>query len=75
MRRFVLVAFALLLAEPASAQSYPDHPIRVIVPTPADRPVNAISRLTASAAARRRTSPVTSPENRRNGRRSSGRSI
>ncbi len=37
MRRFVLAVFATLLAAPAFAQSYPDHPIRIIVPTPAGR--------------------------------------
>ena len=49
MRRLVLAALALLLAAPASAQTYPDHPIRIIVPTPAGGPVDVMARLVASA--------------------------
>ena len=49
MRRLVLAALALLLAAPASAQNYPDHPIRMIVPTPAGGPVDVMARLIASA--------------------------
>jgi tripartite-type tricarboxylate transporter receptor subunit TctC len=49
MRRLVLVAFALLAAAPALAQSYPDRPIRIIVPTPAGGPVDVMARLVASA--------------------------
>ena len=33
MRRFVAVAVTLLWATPIFAQSYPNHPIRIIVPT------------------------------------------
>jgi tripartite-type tricarboxylate transporter receptor subunit TctC len=43
------VAFALLSAVPALAQSYPDHPIRIIVPTPAGGPVDVMARLVAAA--------------------------
>ena len=47
MRRFVLAVFALLLAAPAFAQSYPDRPVRIIVPTPAGGPVDVMARLVA----------------------------
>ena len=49
MRRLMLVAFALLSAVPALAQSYPDHPVRIIVPTPAGGPVDLMARLVAAA--------------------------
>jgi len=49
IRRLVLTGFALLLALPAFAQSYPDRPIRIIVPTPAGGPVDVMARLVASA--------------------------
>jgi tripartite-type tricarboxylate transporter receptor subunit TctC len=49
MRRLMLVAFALLLGAPALAQSYPDRPVRIIVPTPAGGPVDVMARLVASA--------------------------
>ena len=49
MRRFVLAVSATLLAAPAFAQSYPDHPIRIIVPTPAGGPVDVMARLVAAA--------------------------
>jgi len=45
MRRFFLVAIALLWATPVFAQSYPDHPVRVIVPTPPGGPVDVMARL------------------------------
>jgi tripartite-type tricarboxylate transporter receptor subunit TctC len=45
MRRLALVAFALLSAPP----SYPDRPIRIIVPTPAGGPVDVMARLLAGA--------------------------
>jgi tripartite-type tricarboxylate transporter receptor subunit TctC len=49
MRRFALVIFALLIAAPAFAQSYPDRPVRIIVPTPAGGPVDVMARLLAGA--------------------------
>jgi tripartite-type tricarboxylate transporter receptor subunit TctC len=49
MRRFVFAAFALLFAAPAFAQSYPDRPVRIIVPTPAGGPVDVMARLVAAA--------------------------
>ena len=49
MRRFVLVISALLIAAPAFAQSYPERPVRIIVPTPAGGPVDVMARLLAGA--------------------------
>jgi len=48
MRRVVLATFALLLVARAAAQTYPDHPLRIIVPTPAGGPVDVMARLIAS---------------------------
>ena len=48
MRRLVLAGFALLLAAPALAQSYPERPVRIIVPTPAGGPVDVMARLIAA---------------------------
>jgi tripartite-type tricarboxylate transporter receptor subunit TctC len=48
MRRVVLAAFALLLVARTTAQTYPDHPVRIIVPTPAGGPVDVMARLIAS---------------------------
>ncbi len=49
MRRLMLAVFALLVAAPAWAQSYPDRPVRIIVPTPAGGPVDVMARLVAAA--------------------------
>ena len=49
MRRLAVVVVALLPAVPALAQSYPDRPIRIIVPTPAGGPVDVMARLVAAA--------------------------
>jgi tripartite-type tricarboxylate transporter receptor subunit TctC len=49
MRRVFAVVLALLLAAPAFAQSYPDRPVRIIVPTPAGGPVDVMARLVAAA--------------------------
>ena len=49
MRRFVFVALALLWAAPVFAQSYPDHAVRVIVPTPPGGPVDVMARLLCNA--------------------------
>jgi tripartite-type tricarboxylate transporter receptor subunit TctC len=49
MRRLVLAAATLLFATSAFAQNYPDHPVRVIVPTPPGGPVDVMARLLTSA--------------------------
>jgi tripartite-type tricarboxylate transporter receptor subunit TctC len=49
MRRVFALVVALLSAAPAFAQSYPDRPIRIIVPTPAGGPVDVMARLVAAA--------------------------
>jgi len=49
MRRLALAAFALLFATAAFAQSYPDRPVRIIVPTPAGGPVDVMARVVAAA--------------------------
>lgn len=51
MRRLVALGLALLWAAPAYAQPYPNHPIRIIVPTPAGGPVDVMARLIGSALA------------------------
>jgi len=48
MRRLVLVAFALICAAPVMAQTYPNRPVRIIVPTPAGGPVDTMARLVAA---------------------------
>ena len=49
MRRFVALGLALLWADCAIAQLYPNHPIRIIVPTPAGGPVDVMARLIGNA--------------------------
>ena len=44
----MFLVFPLLTAS-ALAQTYPDHPIRIIVPTPAGGPVDVMARLFAAA--------------------------
>jgi tripartite-type tricarboxylate transporter receptor subunit TctC len=52
MIRTLLAALAALgfaLAHPASAQPYPNRPVRIIVPTPAGGPVDVMARILANA--------------------------
>src|ERR1043166_3608998 len=50
MRRVAAAAAALVLAvTAASAETYPSHPIRIIVPTPAGGPVDVMARIVANA--------------------------
>jgi tripartite-type tricarboxylate transporter receptor subunit TctC len=49
MRRIIALGLALLWADCALAQPYPNHPIRIIVPTPAGGPVDVMARLIGSA--------------------------
>src|SRR5512139_2455936 len=49
MRRLFALGLMLLCAAPALAQPYPNHPIRIIVPTPAGGPVDVMARLIANA--------------------------
>jgi tripartite-type tricarboxylate transporter receptor subunit TctC len=49
MRRATLAAALLLWAAAASAQDYPNRPIRIIVPTPAGGPVDVMARVLANA--------------------------
>ena len=49
MRRLVALGLALLWADCALAQPYPNHPIRIIVPTPAGGPVDVMARLIGNA--------------------------
>jgi tripartite-type tricarboxylate transporter receptor subunit TctC len=52
MIRTLLAALAALgfaIAHPASAQPYPNRPVRIIVPTPAGGPVDVMARILANA--------------------------
>lgn len=49
MRRLFALGLALLAAGPAFGQPYPNHPIRIIVPTPAGCPVDVMARLIGNA--------------------------
>jgi len=48
MRRLLVALVAITLGAPAWAQSYPDHPVRIIVPTPPGGPVDVMARLVAN---------------------------
>jgi tripartite-type tricarboxylate transporter receptor subunit TctC len=49
MRRVIVAFLVLICAASVSAQDYPNHTIRIIVPTPAGGPVDTMARLIASA--------------------------
>src|SRR5260370_1158668 len=44
-----LAALAILAAVPATAQPYPNRPVKIIVPTPAGGPVDVMARLLANS--------------------------
>src|SRR5713226_6860157 len=44
-----LAALAILAVVPATAQPYPNRPVKIIVPTPAGGPVDVMARLLANA--------------------------
>jgi tripartite-type tricarboxylate transporter receptor subunit TctC len=49
-RAFIVALLALAaLALPASSQTYPNRPVRIIVPTPAGGPVDVMARVLANA--------------------------
>jgi len=48
-RIFAAAVLASLTTAPALAQPYPNHPVRIIVPTPAGGPVDVMARLLANA--------------------------
>src|SRR5258708_1532296 len=45
----VMAALAILAVVPATAQPYPNRPVKIIVPTPAGGPVDVMARLLANA--------------------------
>ncbi|HEX5509445.1 MAG TPA: tripartite tricarboxylate transporter substrate binding protein [Pseudolabrys sp.] len=54
----VLIACAALCGGFALAQQYPDHPIKIIVPTPAGGPVDVMARLIGNALPAQLGQPV-----------------
>jgi tripartite-type tricarboxylate transporter receptor subunit TctC len=58
MRRLVLAAALLLAATSVFAQTYPDRPIRIIVPTPPGGPVDVMARLLANSLPAQLGQPV-----------------
>jgi tripartite-type tricarboxylate transporter receptor subunit TctC len=44
-----LAALGIAFAQPAAAQSYPNRPVKIIVPTPAGGPVDVMARILANA--------------------------
>jgi tripartite-type tricarboxylate transporter receptor subunit TctC len=49
MRRLATALAAIIFATAAAAETYPSHPIKIIVPTPAGGPVDVMARIVASA--------------------------
>ncbi len=59
MRAFIAgLALAAALAAPASAQTYPDHPIRLVVVFPAGGPTDIIARVVSQAMSERLGQPI-----------------
>jgi tripartite-type tricarboxylate transporter receptor subunit TctC len=49
MRRLATALAAIIFATVAAAETYPSHPIKIIVPTPAGGPVDVMARIVAAA--------------------------
>src|SRR3954453_15480261 len=49
MRRLATALAAIIFATVAAAETYPRHPIKIIVPTPAGGPVDVMARIVAAA--------------------------
>jgi tripartite-type tricarboxylate transporter receptor subunit TctC len=52
------IAFVSTLSRPGHAQSYPEHPIRIVVPFPAGGPTDVAARLIAQSLSSRLSQPV-----------------
>src|SRR6476660_7956336 len=50
-RRFVAVTLASVVSTPAQAQTYPDRPIKLVVPFPPGGPVDVTARIVAQPLA------------------------
>jgi tripartite-type tricarboxylate transporter receptor subunit TctC len=46
MAAFAIVAAAVASAAPVSAQNFPDHPVKIVVPYPAGGPADTVARVT-----------------------------
>lgn len=57
-RRWVLAAFALLLAQGAAAQTFPQRPMRAIVPFPAGASYDTIMRIVGNAVTESTGQPI-----------------
>ena len=58
LRRFLLTVLAFGLAAPAAAQTYPDHPIRLIAPFPAGGLADVLARAVGDEMAKTLGQPV-----------------
>jgi len=58
LRRFLLTVLALGLAAPAAAQTYPDHPIRLIAPFPAGGLADVLARAVGDEMSKTLGQPV-----------------
>lgn len=58
LRLALQIAFAMLLACPALAQSWPDRPVKIVVPFPAGGTADAVPRLVADFLSRKWGQPV-----------------
>ena len=58
LRLALQIAFAMLLASPALAQSWPDRPVKIVVPFPAGGTADAVPRIVADFLSRKWGQPV-----------------